>query len=185
MNVSREEAREALAAVSAVRERTRRAVALGGGDVILMIWGVVWLIGYTVTQLTTGPLLGAVWTVLDVAGIAGTLFVVSRISNRVRDPMGPRIGFLWLALFGYSALWIWLAQPLSELQLSVLITTFVMFGYVVLGLWLDTILLWLGLAVTALALGAYLLVPEFFGFWMAFVGGGAIFATGLYIRRRW
>ena len=185
MNVSREEALEALRAVRQVEERARRAIGLAGGGPILMIWGVVWFIGFLGNQLLTVPHVGRLWAVVDLAGIVGTLWVVSRLHRRVIDPLGPRIGLFWLLLVGYGVIWVWIAQPMGGRQLGLLLSTIAMFGYVVLGLWIDTTFLWIGLGVTALALLGYLAVPDFFDLWMALLGGGALFASGVRIQRSW
>ena len=60
-----------------------------------------------------------------------------------------------------------------------------MFGYVVLGLWIDTIFLWIGLGVSALAVIGYVATPDLFYVWMAVLGGGALFASGVRIQRTW
>jgi hypothetical protein len=54
------------------------------------------------------------------------------------------------------------------------------------GLWLQArLLVWLGLALTAiLLLGLFLLEPFFF-YWAGIVGGGTLIATGIVVRGRW
>ena len=66
------------------------------------------------------------------------------------------------------------------------ITTAIMFAYVVMGLWLRMAFLTaLGVLVTALTLGGYLLFyPEWLNLWMAFTGGGAVLASGVYLTWR-
>ena len=62
----------------------------------------------------------------------------------------------------------------------------VMFGYVVLGLWLESaFLLMLGLAVTALTIAGYLFLAETFNLGARWMGGGALFISGLYMRLKW
>lgn len=185
MNVSPEEAREALEAVRQVEERARRAIGLAGGGPILMIWGVVWLVGFLGSQLLPLPQAGWLWMGLDLAGLAATLWVVSRLQRRVIDPLGPRIGLLWLFLFGFGALWVWIAQPADGREIGLLVSTIAMFGYIVLGLWIDTIFLWIGLGVSALAVLGYVAAPDLFYVWMAVLGGGALFASGVRIQRDW
>ncbi len=185
MNVSPDEAREALAAVDGVRRRTRAAIRLGGGGQIMMVWGAVWFFGYLASQFLEGRAVGLAWGVLDLAGLAGTALVVGWVSRRVHDPMGWRIGLFWLLLFAYAAVWLALARPADGSLIGLLIATMAMFGYVVMGLWIDLRFLWVGLAVTALALAGYLLTPAWFGLWMAFLGGGVLFGSGLYVLRGW
>ncbi len=185
MNVTRDEAREALDAVREVEQRARRSIGLAGGGPILMIWGGVWLIGYLGGHFLGYPRSGWLWLAVDVLGLIGTLIVVSRVSQRVRDPFGPRIGLLWLFLISYGVFWIWLSKPPNGEEVGLMAATLAMFGYVVLGLWIDLVFLWIGLGVTALAIGFYLLIPEGFDLWMGLLGGGALILSGAYIQRTW
>lgn len=185
MRVSAPEAREALAAVHAVQARTRRALSLAGGGEILMIWGLVWLVGYLTSHFASWQQAGRVWMVADLLGIAGTIAVAIRMAPAGRDPLGPRIGALWLTLILFGALWIWVAAPTTGAQVGFLLATFAMFGYVVMGLWLDLSFLTVGLVVTAVATVGYVWFQPDFNLWMALLGGGALLGSGLYIRRRW
>lgn len=185
MNISRDEALEALEAIREVEQRTRRSINLAGGGPIMMIWGVVWLIGFLGGAALGSEQQGALWGIVDSLGLVATLVVVGRLARRVRDPVGPRLGLLWLFLIGYGALWIWIAHPLTDQEIGVMAATIAMFGYVVLGLWLDRLFMWIGLAVTALTLAGYLLVPEWFDIWMGILGGGALLSSGAYIQLRW
>ena len=185
MKISPPEALEALEAVRAVQARTRRALSLAGGGQILMIWGVVWLIGYLGTHLLSWQTAGRLWAVADLLGIVATILVVARSAPRSRDPLGPRIGILWISLILFGGLWIWVAQPTSGAQVGFLLATFAMFGYVVMGLWLDLVFLVVGLVVTAVATVGYVFLQPVFNLWMAVLGGGTLFGSGLYILRRW
>jgi hypothetical protein len=53
------------------------------------------------------------------------------------------------------------------------------------GLLLSFASIWWGLALTALALIGYFLLPGIFYLWMAILGGGGMIVLGLYIRSRW
>ncbi len=185
MSVSPDEARSALEAIREIEERTRRSIRLAGGGPILMIWGVVWLLGYVGGHFAENGQQGALWAVLNLAGLVATMVVVSRLSQRVRNPIGPRLGLLWMFLMLYGVLWIWIAQPDDPTRIGFMAATIAMFGYVVLGLWLDTIFLWIGLVVTALSVALYVLMPDAFSLGMGVLGGGALFGSGSYIHRRW
>lgn len=185
MKVSAPEARQALEAVRAVQERTRRALALAGGGEILMIWGVVWLVGYLGGYVFSYSVAGRIWAVVDVLGVLATLAVVARSRHRFADPLGPRIGALWLCLAVFAGLWIWVAAPSTGAEVGFLAATFAMFGYVVMGLWLDLVFLVVGLAVTAIATASFLWFRPDFDLWMALLGGGTLFGSGLYVLRRW
>ena len=128
MNVSPEEAREALESVRSIERRARGAIRLAGGGAILMIWGVAWLVGNLGGSLLEADDKGAIWAVVNTLGALATFAVVGRVSARVRNPLGPRIGLLWLFLFGDSGLWIWIAQPTGALEIGFLASTIAMFG---------------------------------------------------------
>lgn len=195
-------AREDIDDVAAVSATVRRAFAYGGADVILMVWGGIWFVGFLGTDLfarnviPAGTFLtaGALWLVLVLAGMAFSLYWGIRYGRVFPNPHGARIGWFWFFLYVY----VWLAYPLLLPFLNVdavssaegarhyaaLATLVPMFAYVVMGLFLERYMLWIGLAVTALLfLGLYGL-SHFFWLWMAFLGGAALFVPGLVMRRR-
>lgn len=185
MDLTRQEAQQALAEIEAVRRQARRAVAYGGAPYFLMLWGVVWFLGFLGSQFLPPETSGWTWLALAGAAVPATFVIGARLGRRVRSPIGARLGLFWLALLAYALLWLYLARPIDGALMSLLIVTFAMFGYVVMGLWLGGGIGWLGLAVTALALLGYFGLRPYYGLWMALVGGGALFGSGLYILRRW
>ena len=185
MEVTRDEAQESLAAVQQVMAQTRRAIA-GGGAFYMIIWGVVWFLGFLASQYIHTILLGWIWLALDTAGGFATWWIGRQMDRRVRTPFGSRLGWFWIALIGYTILWIGIAWPLEPTRAALMVSTTAMFGYVVMGLWLGTAAVaGVGLAVTALALLGFFLLPTYFALWMAFLGGGALIGSGLYISRSW
>ena len=180
------QALEDLRVIRRVMEQTRRSIAMAGAGYFLIIWGVVWLLGFLNSQFLESPLEGWIWLALDVAGVIATLAVGHRLGTRMRVHPGWRVALFWLALFGYGFLWGWLSQPMDAAKSSLYISTVAMFGYVVMGLWLGSRgIAWLGVGVTVLALAGYLLIPAYFFLWMALLGGGALIGSGVYISRRW
>jgi hypothetical protein len=57
MSVGPEEARDMLQGVDDVTSRTKKMIAYGGGDVLFILWGIVWFIGGLGTHLM--PMLAA------------------------------------------------------------------------------------------------------------------------------
>ena len=70
MNVTPSEAKEALAAIQTMAEKTRRAIASGGTYITLIITGAIWLVGFACTQFLPGKVVAYVWTGLSILGIA-------------------------------------------------------------------------------------------------------------------
>lgn len=179
-----EEAREALELVREATSRTRRAVAQSGIGSLFIIWGVVWFLGYLGSQWLREAA-GYLWLVLDTLGGVATAIVATRASKRFRTPFGWRVAFLWLALMAYGGILLWIAWPIPGARFLVFITVFVCFGYVVIGLWFSSQVLVAGLALTALAIAGWLVVPAYIGYWMAVLGGGGLIGLGIYITRAW
>ena len=181
-----DQARAALDTIREIELETRRAIGLAGGGAIMMIWGIVWLAGYLGSHWLAGPASGALWAAVDLVGLLGTGLIVARVRHRVRaEGVGRRIGLFWLALFTFTGLVIWLVRPGDGALLGLLIAIFMMFGYVIMGVFVDRVFSWVGIGVIALAVAGYLLQPAAFGLWMALLCGGALFGSGLYVHLRW
>ncbi|MEE9512667.1 MAG: hypothetical protein V3V46_01200 [Anaerolineales bacterium] len=180
--MDRNEANESLDVVRQATELTRQAVARAGTGYMLIIWGIVWLVGFLGSQFL-GEAQGYLWLVLDVFAIGGMTVVILKSRRRVRSTHGKKIGIFWLALFVYGALIFWIAAPIRGNQYLLFITILVSFGYVVMGLWFSPPLLYIGLSITALAMVGWQLIPAYLGAWLALVGGGGLIASGIYIIR--
>lgn len=208
MNIGPEEAKEMLQGVDDVTSRTKKMIAFGGGDVLFIIWGIIWFIGglgthfmpvlmagHPQANLLIGVLTGSLWMVLVAAGIIVS-YRVGRSGSPTRSPWGKSIGLMWWFLYLFVNLWIGLLMPFVKIQgqqeshmfwthMGAIAATVPMFAYVVFGLFVDRYMVWIGLGMTALMmLGVYLFEPYFY-LWMAFVGGGGLAATGLLIRNKW
>ncbi len=188
MTISKEEAQQALVDIESTMRSTRRAIANGAASPRLILWGFIWIIGYAGAQFFPAKM-GLIWIVL---GGVGAL-LTARIRRPTQTPHGPKIGFFWLTLFAYAFFWFFLLfRPdpgVSDLATMNRITAFFatvpMFAYVVGGLWFGRFFTILGLAVTALTMLGFWLLPNWFHLWMAFTGGGSLIGSGLYIRLRW
>ncbi len=189
MNISPTEAEEALAAIQAMMQKTRRAISSSGAYVFLIIWGVIWLLGFMGSQFLPEKTASYTWMVLDILGGIISAVMGIRMNRGVRSTIpitnGKRIAFFWLLLFFYCVAAIAVAQPVDGKQMAMFIILFVTIGWVAMGLLLSFTSIWWGLAMTALALTSYFLLPGIFHLLMAILGGGGMIALGFYIRYRW
>lgn len=190
MNISPTEAEEALAAIQAMAQKTRRAISAGGGYLFLILWGLIWLLGFTGSQFLSQQLAGYVWLALDSLGGILTALLGIRMGRGVRStakaaPSGARIGLFWLLLFVYVIATVAVSWPAGGKQISMYIILLVMVGWMAMSLLLSFTSLWPGLILTALALVAYFVFPGIFYLLMAILGGGGMILFGLYIRSRW
>ncbi len=186
--ITPEEAREALQLVEETTRQLRRSLAHGGMPYFLIIWGLVWTLGFGATHFwgVTSPEAGIVWNVLVLLGAIASFGVGAYLGKRVRNPQGLQIAFFWLIWIVYSVLIVYFAHPRTGDQASLLISLLAMMGYVVSGLFYRSrFLAGLGLAVTVTMIVGYLAFPAYYNLWMAVLGGGSLIAAGAYILYAW
>lgn len=207
MSIGPEEARDMLQGVEDVTTRTRKTIAFGGGDVIFIVWGIIWFIGGIGTHfmpvltanhpragMLTGLLTASLWSVLVATGIILS-YRIGRDGMPTKSPLGRSMGLLWLYLYLFVNLWIQLLMPFISVDdktahlfwthMGAIAATVPMFAYVIYGLFFDKYMVYIGLGMTALmAVGVFLLEPWFY-LWMAMVGGGGLVGTGLMVRKLW
>jgi hypothetical protein len=189
MNISPDEAEEALATIQRMTQKTRHAFASSGAYIYLIITGIVWLVGFVSTQFLSGAIVGYIWTGISLLGSALSILLGTRMGRRVRSPAtaptAKRLGIFWLLLILYGIAAIAVFRPTDGKQLTMFIILFIMLGQLAMGLLLSFSAVWWALPITALALIGYFLLPGIFYLWMGVLGGGGMIALALYIRSRW
>jgi hypothetical protein len=185
MNVSKHEAQEALEAVQQVSDQLRQAIASGSTPYYMILWGAIWFLGYISSYFTRGLLTGWIWLGLTISGSILSFILGMRFRTRMRDNSAARVVYLWISLMAYASLIWWIAAPTRGEQASMLIVIFCMFGYVITGLWMEPTAAWVGVITTVLAAIGYAFFLPVFYLWMAFLGGGTLILSGIYILRRW
>jgi len=201
MEISKQQAQDSLNQIENVAMQTIAASLAGP---ILIIWGTIWFVAYLGTylgylfkwqeyHLQIGNRISAsffiaflVWPILIVIGVAASWFISTRKAP-TRNVHNKRFGLTWLILFVYSNVWLVLLTPWNEYQISAFAAYLPMFAYIIMGLWMDRFLLWLGVVVTLLIIAGFFLFHfhPLFWLWMAVLGGGTLAGTGFYIQIRW
>jgi hypothetical protein len=191
MNVSQEDAKASLSTVENIVGRTHRAISSSYANPSLMMWGILWIIAFTATHFYYTYAF-YIFMAMAVVGGIGTAIIYKIFHTKapVKDTSsqkyGRRVTALWIFLCIYIVVWLFLLAPFNGIQCNAFICTAAMFAYIVMGLWFKSrFMIVLGLAVTAGTLVGYYFLRDYYCIWMAFVGGGALFGTGLYIRLRW
>jgi hypothetical protein len=176
--------------------QTRKNIAAGSSGPMVILWGVIWIIGYGRLQFFPDSIRW-LWPALDIIGFAGSVYIGRR--SPVKSPNQRRVTYAWLVLFGYAVLWVTLLaqrnapyQPgkmvfsaFMERRIVTFFATVPMFAYVIMGLWLDRFFIWLGALVTVVTLVGCLYVPNYFYLWLALTGGGSMVIAGVFIRKFW
>jgi hypothetical protein len=154
MNISPNEAEEALAEVQSMMEKTRHSIASSGAHISLIATGIVWMIGFICTQFLSGEILVYIWIGLSILGTAAGTVLGMRRGKQVRSSStaatAKRIGIIWLLLAVYCLATIAVAWPLDGKQVTTFIVVFVLIGWLVMGLLLSITLGLAGLIIIVL-----------------------------------
>lgn len=189
MNISPSEAEEALAAIQAIMQKTRRSIASSGAYNFLILWGIIWLVGFLNSQFLPNQTASFVWMGLDILGGIISVVIGVRLNRGIRTSMptttGRRIGLFWLLLFLFCIAAVAVVWPIDGKQFAMFIIFFVTLGWISMGLLLSFASAWWGLGLIGLSLIGYFLFYDFFYLWMAILGGGGMIALGIYVRNRW
>jgi len=194
MGVTAERAGELLDKVEHVGRTIRHRATYDGVGPILIVWGVIWAVGFCVAQFAPA-VSNWTWLIGDAIGIGATVYL-----GWVRPRGGPflsesvrreerKLWWFWFLLFTYGVMWLVILWPWRTEQFGLFCVTLVMFAYIVMGLWFDMwFLFWVGLAATLIAGGGYVLLsvlmPGCLNLWLGLAGGGTLVWSGLYLLRR-
>ena len=177
-------AAEDLQLIKATMVRAKEALSIGGAY-YLILWGIIYLLGYSGSQFLGDVVSGKLWIILVSCGIIGSFLIGRKLGSKTVSRTGIKIMLFWIFLLIYTPLWIWIMKPAGWTKISLFIATVAMFGYIVMGLWTDTRLVITGLAVTILALIIYFLFPTYIGILMALLAGGTMIGSGIYMIKKW
>lgn len=177
---------EAASALTDIESAARRSGLLKGYHVagpILMVWGVIWALGYSGMGLLPSEQWGLIWLVLDVVGIATTILLSRSGKGGAKTSQGWKITAGVLAILAFYAATFALFQPTSvdaAIAYPGVVTGLVYAG---IGIAYAPRYLWIGATVFAASLVGYFFFQPWLAFWMAAVGGGALIVAGLWLRR--
>jgi hypothetical protein len=182
MAIDQESAASSLSDVARVEQRTRERVRYAFASRYQLLWGVLVAIGYVAQYLR--PQSGiTIWTVVVIAGILGGVVFRVRRERVTGRPSDYRWVWGQMAVIAFGLLWTGVFTEATPRQLSALWPSFFMFWMVIFGIFFGRFYVILGLGVTALIATVYLWSGDLFLPCMAVIVGGALIASGLYLRR--
>jgi len=186
MGISKSEAASALADIENAAGRSRLMKGYQIGGPILMAWGAVWALGYCAMGLLAPDQWGVSWLVLDAIGAAATI-----VLSRRGKPGGAtaRAANGWKTAVGAFAILAFIAATYAVFRPTSVEPAIVYPGlvtglvYAGVGIAFAPRYLWIGAAVFAASLVGWFFFQPWLAFWMAAVGGGGLFVSGLWLRR--
>ncbi len=179
MPISSQQAAEALRDIE--RTQTRSATLRGcrKGAPHLILWGVLWLIGYGSTYFAPAQ---ANWIWAVIVGIGTIASVVVLFRTRDGDSVW-RYGAAMATLFIFVIAAFALMAPVNGRQTAAFVPLVVATSYVLGGIWWGKRFVVAGIVLAVLTLGGFFLLPKHFLLWMAVVGSGALLLAGVWLRR--
>lgn len=141
------------------------------------------MIGYGLSYAR--PQWSLMWPVLVVLGFFGSFWIGSRTHDKDRRAraLGWRYGETILAVFLFVAAIFAILPPKTTLQAASFFPILIAFWYAVMGIWTHGArMALLGVALGALTMTGFFLLPQYFLLWMAGVGGGSLILGGFWMR---
>jgi len=193
MVISREEAAKALNEIESVNKRTASMQYYRHLAPHLILWGFIWLVANTVTELLPEKS-ASVWNGLAWAGAATSMWIGYRSKHRQshllaatladdHGPRGLRILFTMLAILGFFIATFSILPRLDIKQANAYISLFWGTYYVVAGIWTGIRMLVVGILIAASILFAYFGIPQHYFLWMGLVTGSLLILGGIWLRR--
>jgi len=189
MNVTREEAANALEEVSQASDRIVTLKGYNQGAPHFIIWGLVWLVANTVTQfwpdqtdwawgpgVVIGMIASAVTVVIQSRGIKPG----AKSSFDVKT--ARRVGLTWLVTLTFISCLIFISRPETSRETNAMISIFFPFMYMGSGIWAGWRLFAIGFVTAAGIMAGFVWIDEYYALWMGVFGGGSLIAGGLWLR---
>ncbi len=179
MALSPQQAAEALRDVDLAQRRSSIFDGYQHAAPHFVLWGIIWAVGYGLTDFLPAHST-AIWGAVLPVGIIAGGFVASRGAKR---GFGWRYGAIAATMFVFFASAFFIMSPVTDRQVGAFIPLVVATIYVLMGIWAGPRLVVAGIAVAALTLVGFSLFSEHFYLWMAGVGGGSLVLAGIWLRQ--
>lgn len=182
MTLTPAEAASHLKEAEAMQRRSARAYGYRCFSPHLILWGIVWVLGYGATYFFPHAA-NLIWPCLCLPAWFLSAYLGQK--NRVRQPAG--YGWRMLGLIGAICIFFVtlyaLIGPVTGPQAAALPAFVVGLVYFGIGIWTKPRLAVTGAVIYLLTLGGYFLLAPYFLLWMALVGGGGLILGGLWMRK--
>lgn len=181
--ITRKDANTALKDVKQVMDRTSLAMGYKAASPHLLLWGVIWFLGYGAMAAELFSSSGH-WIVLVAAGTAGSTIIGIRENRRAESPADWRPLATVGAIFLFIIALFTVLPPRTGLQIGTFFPLLSALAYIVIAIWTSTVRIGLtGMAVGVLSLYAFHFQPAYFNLLMTVIGSAALILGGLWMRR--
>lgn len=189
MQISRDEAAQALDQIDEASGHIFRLKGYHRGAPHFILWGVVWLFANSVTQFwpqhaqyvwLAGIGCGLVSSAL--LGVMQTRKPPSGTVPSVGRSFGRRMGMTSAVVFAFIFCLIAIAQPQSQRETNAMVSILFPFAYMCVGIWSGWRVFFIGFVAAVAILVGYFTVQEWFNLWMGVFAGGTLITGGVWLR---
>jgi hypothetical protein len=192
VSVDHQEAAAALDSVEEIGSRVKTIHLYRSAAPFLVMWGGVWLVTNAVTDFRPSAALIA-WIFSGTVGAIGTVIISIVNSRKWTDrnrptakearAIGQRFSMIGITIILYFPVMLAVFGPFTGRQLNAFISLFWTFAYMLAGAIIGWKLFAIGLTATVAIAAGFLFLHTHFLLWMALVGGGALMAGGLWLKK--
>jgi hypothetical protein len=179
--ITTREATDALREAATTERRSAKAYSYNRSAPLLILWGLIWIVGYGGMAELPGQQSGWLWLALSVVG-TGISIWLGNAGAKARGQSGWRVGALVVIAFAFTNALFSILPPTNALQVGAFTPLLLSAIYAAIGLWQGLRFVLVGAFPAAITLGAYFFLKDFFFVWMALAGGGSLLLTGLWMR---
>jgi hypothetical protein len=183
MTISKDEAASALREIDLTTTRSETLDLYRRAGPILMIWGVIWTVGYVAMGLLPPQQWGSAWLPIDVAGIAATIWWMRRVRSHAKAGGELRSWMATGAILLFILMTLYVFRPVKLEAMLVFPGLIAGLVYMVYGMVRLPRLAVIGLFISLGAFLGFVFLQPWLAFWMAAVGGGGLFLGGYWARK--
>ncbi|MFK0166693.1 hypothetical protein [Rhizobium sp. NPDC090279] len=185
MELSPTEARHALREVDEITSRSNRLRSYRISASYLILWGIVWLVGYSSMFFLPALSANLIWLVLDGLGLAGSVLIGMRTFRAGEDL--KKVNVRILAVFAIVTLFMLatlkVMQPMHAAQYEVYPALVLGLTYGLIGVFFLRGFVWLAAAVSLGSLLSFFFLQPWLPLCIAVFGGGSLLVGGMWMRR--
>ncbi len=181
MPVSQNDAADALRDIDQTQQRSARLYGYRVASPHLIVWGVIWAVGYTASYFR--PQWQAVWPALVVIGMVASFWFGARTQPQGAVKFEWRYAATFAAMAAFISAVFAILPPVTGAQTGAFFPILVGFFYTLIGIWCRGVrMLIAGVALVALTLFGFFYLQPYFALWMAIVGGGGLVLGGIWLK---
>ena len=186
MNITKNDAEAALRDVGETGEYSQTLFHYQITSPYLLLWGVLWIIAGIVSVISPQNT-GIGWLVVVTIGIIANGYLVASDARRFAESNIRRESLRYVAavavLTGFLTMTFVVFAPVSAVEIQTFITILIASIYMILGFWTGKLLSVVGADLAILVVIAYFFLPAYYPLIVSILGGAALIAGGLLMRK--